>query len=592
MENKKAKSRLFFSFFILLILQFCLYKSFSFAATEKSTEVSAKTVDTPAASQTVLTASEPLEKETERLMSSLIERGPVVAPPAGATAPEIAQMRLADDYSEFARLKKIKGHVTPDPGLQRLYHDSHLKDGEMLYRVAVSDKTLTLKEATDIGMANSLQVKAAQKKIEVARAKVSEARRALFPTAQGVFTYNGGKAASSETIPGGRYYKGESLKLNVTQPIFYGGELVMTAKQAEANWKSAQAEYEKAKDDYIQQLTTAFYGVVKAEYNEEYQENLYKDADAIYQRLRQEHLKKLIPELDFLNAESQYRQIFYQHETAKNDLLSARLVLFQTMSIDVEPDLPVDLKLDFKKLDLDLYGTLELALTHNPEIRMKEYALESSEWGVKIFKAKKMPRVDLRGSFGTLGEAFLDDEAIATGNATVDTEKEWFLGVTTSMPLGPNSVEYEQVKHHYGPTVLALNGSEDWQHKATFNLFDKLSDITDEKSAEATYLQAMYELDKAKNDTIVSVKDQFYNMQKSLIQIDSSLAKMRYEEKQVAAYRYLVSIQETTAAQLLEGLVEESQDKFSFIQAVADYHLAVAALNVSIGDPDHFQSKS
>jgi hypothetical protein len=197
----------------------------------------------------------------------------------------------------------------------------------------------------------------------------------------------------------------------------------------------------------------------------------------------------------------------------------------------------------------------------------------------------------MRGSIGKLGEAFRDEEAFLNNKHNVDPEKEWFLGVNASMPLGPNSVEYDVVKHVYGPTVLALNGSEDSRHKVTFGLFDRLADITDEKNAEAIYLQSLSELSKAKNDVIVQVKDEFYNLRKALVQIDASISKMRYQEKQNAILRYLTGLEEGSPGTLLEGLIDQAQNKFSFIQAVTDYHMAVSNINVAMGDIDHFETK-
>jgi outer membrane protein TolC len=165
------------------------------------------------------------------------------------------------------------------------------------------------------------------------------------------------------------------------------------------------------------------------------------------------------------------------------------------------------------------------------------------------------------------------------------------LGFNTSIPIGPNSFEYNWIRHKYGPTVLALTGSQDWTHKMVFNLFDKFSDITDEKGAQAALLQAQSDLEKAKDDVTIKVRDEFYNLHKSLIQIDSAIAKIRYQDKQNAILEYLLGLQETSVANVIESVIEQSQNKFSFIQAVSDYHLSVSGLSVAIGDPDYFESR-
>ncbi|GEM_PF-1122219 len=481
-----------------------------------------------------------------------------------------------------------------------------ISDGEALYKVAVSDHDVSLKEAVEIGVANNIQLRALKKKIEVADSKLVEAKRALFPTIQGVWQTNGGHVAgsvlatdgSTSLVPGQRFYKGETRKINVNQPLFYGGELTLTVKQAEENVKSAKSEYSKARSEYIHQVRTSYYGLVKAEYNVQYQTELNDKVDSIYKRVKEEHNQKLIAEVDFLNVESQYHQVYFQAESGKNDRQSADLVLHQALSLDSNEPLPVNLKLEFVPIHPQFEEMLNLSLQNNADVQIKEYALASAQYGIMIYKAKKLPRVDLRGSYGMEGEAFHDSRVFAppgvdgSGTGNNDLEKEWFLGVHVGMPLGANSVEYDQIKHNYGPTVLALTGSDDWTHKMTFNLMDNFSNITDEKSAQAALLQSQSDLEKAKNDLTVKVRDDFYNLQKSLIQIDSSIAKVRYQGKQNSILEYMLSMQETAVSNYLEGLIEQAQNKFAFIQAVVDYHIAVSGLSLSIGDPNYFETES
>ena len=487
---------------------------------------------------------------------------------------------------EFFRLKKLKEGPKPfvtNP-VEKLYGKSKLSEGEILYRTAISDGKVTLKEAIGIGLASNVAIKADSKKIELAKSKLDESRRAFFPTAQLVAEYNGG-------IAGQRAYKGKSTKANITQPVFDGGELRYTLHQAELNLKTAEEQLRKSKNELIDNIKSAYYGAVKAEYNTQYQTALYGEIQSIYQRVRKEHDQKLIADVDYLNVESQYQQITFKSQSSGNDLLTAHLLLFQALGIDDDGYVPVDLELQFFKLDPDTYEILELAMRSNPDIRMKQLALESSEFGTKIFKARKYPKVELRGSYGKLGEAHHDTQAIEEGKTDIDTEKEWFLGVNAGMPLGANSIEYDQVKHVYGPTVLALTGSEDWRHKIAFNLFDRLPDITDEKNAQAVYLQSQQDLTKAQNDVIVKVKDETYSLKKSLVKIDSVVARIRYQEKRNKILEYLVSMQEASIQDLLEGLSEQAQNRFSFIEAVADYHISISSLSTVIGDPNTFEDK-
>ena len=96
-------------------------------------------------------------------------------------------------------------------------------------------------------------------------------------------------------------------------------------------------------------------------------------------------------------------------------------------------------------------------------------------------------------------------------------------------------------------------------------------------------------MDKSRDEIIKKIREGTYSIERSLIQIDSSVAKVRYQEKQNKILDYLLGLQETQAANLIEGYIDLAQNKFSFIQAVADYHLALSELSLSIGDPYYFK---
>lgn len=553
--------------------------------------------------------SQLLRQQAEDLISSLTKDGykSIELKPSTYTAGPSPKKDLSPSSSgrslfelalapekEDERLKKIEPRkpwiFAPFPklfGEKKTRYEDRIAESEALYKVAISDGKISLKEAEEISLSNSVQLRALKKKVEVAESKWMEAKRALYPTIQFQVDENGGLAPSGQ-----RFYKGRAYKINATQPLYYGGELVLTSKQAEEGVKQAEAEYDKTRNELIQLVRVGYYSVVKAEYNAQYQADLLKDVDAFYRSMRTAHSQKLISEIDYLNIESQYQQVVFTADAAQNDLMTAHLTLKQDLNLDVATELPVDLKLDFKRISPDFAVLLNLALEKNPDIRMKQLQYLSAKDGVAIYYAKKRPRLDLRGSYGLLGEVFKDSQAIEEDNHDLDLEKEWYVGIKGSMPIGANSIEYDQVKHVYGPTVSAFQGSEDWRKTGKFNLLDRFSDITDTKSAEATLLQAEADWQKSKTDLIAKMKEDYYNIQKSMIQMDSAVAKIRYQDKQNAILKYTLSMLESEPGNYLEGMIEQSSNRFAFIQAVADYNTAVSGLGVSVGDPTYFEGKN
>jgi len=552
-----------------------------------------------------------LQQEAQNLIDEMMRDGYAHGPDG---------LKFISDGEKNSSPQEVKVQTKPEkkePPKKRWffmpYKEKQVTESELAYKVAISDSKITVEEAVEIGLENNVAVKAALRKVDVGQAKLSEAKRALFPVVQGVVNYDQGGKQPGESGSGISFRKfvGESYKVNITQPLYHGGELTMNIKQAEENLKVAKAEAKKVRNEFIHQIRSAYYAAVKSEYNVQYEIELYDRANAIYKRVLDARREKLITEIEYLNVESQYQQIFVQVELSNNDLLTANMTLRQALRMDSEVPLPLDLRLNFEKITPGFEEVLDMAYKNNPDYLSKEFALRSAHFALEGYKAKQRLHLDLRGSYGVAGEQIRDDLFWTPGGSGADPavnpitgnpkpgeeydfnkNKEWFLGVKGTVPFGVNSVEWERFKRKYPTSVISpTDGSEEWYQRLTFNLFDRLSDITDEASAHATLLQVESELEKTKNTLSSKVREDFYNIQKSLIQIDSSIAKIRYQEKQNSIQAYLVGLQESQPASLLEGYMELAQHKFAFIQSVIDYDLAVSSLGVSTGDPYYFTPK-
>ena len=519
----------------------------------------------------------------------------VTAIPAVDADSPLSNLDLTPEQGETffgSARKKIEKWIKKPTQVRKAHvnmpYPTPIADGDALLKVAISDRKITVDEAVDIGVANNLKLQAAKKNAEVAEARLNEAKRGLFPTVQATMDINGGKVPGTG---GARFYKGKNQRLNVSQPLYHGGELTNSVKQAEENVRLAKAEFKKAKDDLIHEIRVAYYGVVKSEYNAEYQIELAEKISEVSRQVKAQREMRVASEIDSLNVESQYYQVLYQLEASKNDALSANLTLKQSMGVQLEGSIPVDLRMSFVKVNPVFEDLLKRAVDSNADIRVRALALESAKYGIDIYESKKKPHVDVRGSYGMLGEAFHDTEAFEDGKASIDQEKEWFLGVQGSVPIGPNSVQYEQIKHVYGPTVLALTGSEDWRHKIAFNLFDQFGAVTDEKQAQYALLQAESDFRDVSGEVTLRLRTEFFSLQRYLIQIDSSIAKLRYQNKQLSILEYLLGLQETSPSNYIDNLIAQVQDRYAFIQAVADYNIALSGVGLLIGDPFYFENQ-
>jgi outer membrane protein TolC len=453
-------------------------------------------------------------------------------------------------------------------------------EGMLAYKVAISNKIITIEEAINIALKNSIPLASQRMKLKGDRRKLTEAKRALFPNLSFEASANGGITAAAGA------YQGESWKFNADQVVFDGGELMFTVRQAETSLKSDEAEYNKTRLDLIHQVGETYRGVLNADYNLAYQRSLFDEVQQVQDRSEKEKALGFIPEADYLDLLSVYNQVSFQFESAKIGLDSAKMLFGQTLGLSPEYELPIDTTLRYKEIEINLGTLRQMVQRHNWDIKVSEMAAKGAYYGVLVFKAQKSPKVTLRGSLGITGE-----EPVGAGRSN-DLEDEHFIGVEVEMPIGPNSIEYSFNRRFFGPTVLALTGSEDFRHRVTLSLLDKLSNLTDEDGAKADYLQALAELKKERSDQDIASQDAYYSYRAALLQMNTSLSKIKYREKQVNILRVMSGLQESSVSQLLSEMVALSEDRFSYVKAISDIHDSVSNINRIIGIQDFYTMDS
>lgn len=449
-----------------------------------------------------------------------------------------------------------------------------LPEGLIAYKVAISDGVLTVDEAVAVALKSSVKLASIKKKVDGAEGKMLEAKRAFYPTLTGEISVNGG-------IVGGDSYTGEAFKLNVSQPVYYGGELIYTLRQAEANLESDKAKYEKERLDLVHKTREGYFGVVKADYNMSYQGGLLDDVSVVKDRVSKAFEQKLVPDVDYLEVLAIFHQVFATKESAMNDFQSADLLFHQVLGLDPEDPAPVSTELEYEDIPIDLDEVRLLAQKQNPDVRIKKAAADGAYYGLKVYDAKKLPRVDIRGSAGWSGEVRTDV------NTSPDIEKEWSLFVDGSIPFGANTFKYNFRRRRFGPTVLDVTGSEDFKHTWSLAFLDALGDITDRDLAIGTYLEAKGEVETERMNADINVRDYFYDYHQALISIDTALARLNYLEKEVNILKALVELEEARTPDLLNEMVSLAEERYAYVRSITDLHLAVSKINATVGDENY-----
>ncbi|MFT5206823.1 MAG: outer membrane protein TolC [Candidatus Omnitrophota bacterium] len=491
-----------------------------------------------------------------------------------STAYELASDALRLDPND-KRAKELQLNIERDIDSNPVRSNSWLSrstppDGVLAYKVALSDGSLSLEEAIDVAKKSNLLIQETKKRVDGSKRKLFEAKRALFPTMSGEIKVNGGQLA-------GGAYSGESFKLNASQPLYYGGELIITIKQAEANLKSDIYKYEQEISNAAGSAAQAYNQVVSSEHNLKYQEALFKDLTEYMNTANKAYEQKLIAEIDHLELTSILDQAEFQFISAQTQLEAAKLTLEQAMGVQLETSLAIDLGLEFNKPEVELKDFLSMVMNNNMEIKIKESTAKVAYYGLKVFDAKRKPRVDLRGSLGLAGEVAVDHAT------SPDLEDEKFIAIEVTMPWEANTLNYSYRRRFFGPTISSFLGSEDWQHSWTMNLLDKLADATDEDIAKADYLKAKAEYESEKITQEIAARQAYYELKNAVLQIKTAETKIKFRSKRLLILKHTTGMEEAKLSELLNEKVSFAEESYAKITSLISAKDAINNMNGLIG---------
>lgn len=398
-----------------------------------------------------------------------------------------------------------------------------------------------------------------------------------------------------------RNYIGRKQYIEGKQPLYHGGELYFTLKQAETNLEITKTEGDKIRNELVLQVKKAYYTLAKTEDNLRMQTELSGEVERIFQMVNDQYDANVASRLELLNVSSQLSQIKYQFASAEGDLSVAELILKQAMNIDPEIKINVKPKLAFNRIKVRYEDVLAAAFMNRPEVKTNLLMLEYYTYGKKIAASKGSPKIDLMGSWGMAKEYFtpLDNAWANTGFPAVGTniypeqklEEQWYAGVKTSIPFWGSTLEYSYTREQWTPVISAYQGTEATTNSYKLKLFDNLAMYSDRQLSEIDFDRARHELNKIKQDVNLEVKEQCFNYQKALIQLDTASNKVRYQENDFEFTKMKRSLDEIQDSAVIDGMIKLSQEKFGYVQALTDCHTAIASINKAIGIEDYFKDE-
>ncbi|MDD5496707.1 MAG: TolC family protein [Candidatus Omnitrophica bacterium] len=442
-------------------------------------------------------------------------------------------------------------------------------------------KVLNMNECIEIAVRNNLPLKTTKKSVKLAEWRLWEARRNMLPKVGGRMEEYTGK------IYGRRFY-GRKQSVDFQWTVFHGGEFLFTMKQAEVNLKIVNREYARIKNELILQVKKGYYTLAKAKENLKFQEELSRDVARIYEMVLKQSDSGIMSNLELLNVNAQTNQVRFQLTSAKGDIEVAELILKQAMNVDVRERIDVEEAVEFKKIDADFESILSDAMVHRPEMQINSLMVSYYMYEMKVAKSKSWPKIDLLGSWGLAKEQFIAKDQSDVDDVE-DLAPQWYGGVKVSIPLWGSTGEYGYTKEHWVPVVSAVHGTETITNSYKFNFLDNLAQYSEKYAANVDIDKARQELIKTKQDVTLEVKEACFNYEKALMQLDTAMNKVKYQESDLELTKFRRQMEEAQDSNVIESMIKLAQEKFGYVQAITDCNIAVASICKSVGIADYFK---
>lgn len=393
---------------------------------------------------------------------------------------------------------------------------------------------LSLQQAINLALQQNMSIKITQKSEETAEAALRQAKGAkgFAVTASGGYTAT---KTDDEQMK-------NSLTGSVTAklPLYTGGKTENTIQSSEIGLKAASLTTERQREDIRFSVIKAYYDALEArktidvdqEAVNKYQAHL-TNVEQLYSAGSKAHIDVLRSSVELSDA----RQTLIKDQNAYEVDLA---ILRDYLNIDRNEPLNLTDDVVYEPFDKDMNACVDYAYQNRKDLLVDTYTMEQKELAVKIAEAGMRPTVSL--SVGSsLGNQF-------TSYNDKDETRSFTAGVSASWNIFDNGITRAQID-----------------------------------SAKTERDIARLQLDKARDDVDLTVRQDYYNMREAEKRFNSTqdAVKQAQEDYYVSREKYRAG--EGLLLDVIDTQQALSKAELNYISAQYDYARYKAAVENAMG---------
>lgn len=386
-------------------------------------------------------------------------------------------------------------------------------------------------------------VSIAQYELDSARASYNAARqsRGISITASHTTQRKGNDDAHQDTT--GLWTKGigntHANGLTASLPIFTGGKLKGTIKQAKANYQYNEVGVQRTYNEMRSTVTDGYFNMLQAD-------NIQKLSAESVTRL-EDHLKNVqaqydvgvVAKVDVLRSQVELANAKQTLIQAENSYQVAEANMNKIVGLPMDTNLKLDNLLVYNAYDKNMDDCLAYAAEHRPELMQAKYNVDAAKGALMVARSGHMPQVAASATQQWYDSNWPGDE---NGN--------WGVGVNVSMNVFDTGV-----------TLSKIHGAE-----------------ADLKKAEETYRNTV-------DSVNLDVRSNYLGLREAEKRISTTKLAVEQadEDYRIAQLRYMSGV--GTNTDVLDAQVALTQAKTNYTKALYDYNTSKTALETSIGVP-------
>lgn len=393
-------------------------------------------------------------------------------------------------------------------------------------------------------------VSIAQYELDSARASYNAARQsrgisisASHTTQRGGYDDNIVKKTDATGAWTGEYWKGignsHSNGLTASLPIFTGGKLSGTIKQAKANYQYNEVGVQRTYNEMRSTVTDGYFTMLQAD-------NMQKLSAESVARL-EDHLKNVqaqydvgvVAKVDVLRSQVELANAKQTLIQAENSYQVAEANMNKIVGLPMDTNLKLDNLLVYNAYDKNMDDCLAYAAEHRPELMQAQYNVDAAKGALMVARSGHMPQVAASAS-----------QSWSDTNWPGDEKGNWGVGVNVSMNVFDTGV-----------TLSKIHGAE-----------------ADLKKAEETYRNTV-------DSVNLDVRSNYLGLREAEKRISTTKLAVEQadEDYRIAQLRYMSGV--GTNTDVLDAQVALTKAKTNYTQALYDYNTSKTALETSIGVP-------